>query len=48
MKLGALTLTIAAAATAALALRAETIEQKGKRLIDESLAALGGQAFLKV
>jgi hypothetical protein len=36
------------AGLAGLGARAETGQQKGKRVVDEALAALGGQAFLNV
>ena len=37
-----------AAGLAALAAHAETSQQKGQRLVEESLAALGGQAYLNM
>ena len=43
MKLMGLLLALSAALTAA-----ETMEQRGKRVIDEALAALGGEKFLSV
>lgn len=36
------------AGMAGLGARAETSQQKGKRIVDEALAALGGQAFLNM
>lgn len=41
-------MTLAVAAVAALGAHAETMEQKGRRLVDESVTALGGGAFLNV
>jgi hypothetical protein len=34
--------------TASMAFAAETAEQRGKRVVDEAIAALGGDAFLRV
>jgi hypothetical protein len=45
MKRAAIILTIL---TASLAFAAETAEQRGKRVVDEAIAALGGDAFLRV
>src|ERR1039458_1946962 len=36
------------AGMAGLGARAETSQQRGKRVVDEALAALGGQAFLNM
>ncbi|HVN03113.1 MAG TPA: hypothetical protein VMT86_01780 [Bryobacteraceae bacterium] len=40
--------TIVIVAVVAIGARAETIQQKGKRIVDEAAAALGGQAFLNM